>query len=98
MQTFTIITTTANSLMAPVHDRMPSILDEGDDLSLWLNPASELKDLRVLLVPAPEDLLEKRPASPLVNSVKNDGPELLQSMDGRRIALLAVTCRLPEEA
>ena len=77
MQTFTIVTTAANALMAPIHDRMPAILDEGDDLALWLNPTSELKDLRGLLAPAPEDLLEMWPVSQLVNSVKNDGPELL---------------------
>ena len=73
-QTFAIVTTAANALMAPIHDRMPAILDEGDSLSLWLNPTAELKDLRGLLRPAPDDLLEMRPVSPLVNSVKNDGP------------------------
>ena len=81
MQTFTIITTAANALMAPIHDRMPAILDEGDDLSLWLNPTSELKDLRGLLAPAPEGLLEMRQVSTLVNSVKNEGPELVQLVD-----------------
>ena len=80
-QTFTIITTAANTLMAPIHNRMPAILDEGDDLSLWLNPTSELKDLRGLLAPAPEGSLEMRHVSQLVNSVKNEGPELLQSVD-----------------
>jgi putative SOS response-associated peptidase YedK len=64
-------------LIVPIHDRMPAILDEGDSLSLWLNPASQLKDLRRLVAPAPEGVLEMRPVSPLVNSVKNDGPELL---------------------
>jgi putative SOS response-associated peptidase YedK len=33
--------------------------------------------LRRLLFPAPDGVLAMRPASPLVNSVKNDGPELL---------------------
>jgi putative SOS response-associated peptidase YedK len=76
-QTFAIVTTAANALMAPIHDRMPAILDDGDSLSLWLNPTSQLKDLRGLLNPVPDDVLEMRPASPLVNSVKNDGPELI---------------------
>src|SRR5580700_8008189 len=78
-QAFAIVTTTANALMAPIHDRMPAILDEGDSLSLWLNPASEVRDLRGLLAPAPADLLETRPVSPLVNSVKNDSPELIDA-------------------
>jgi putative SOS response-associated peptidase YedK len=63
--------------MRPIHDRMPAILDEGDSLSLWLNPTSELKDLRGLLNSVPDNLLELRPVTTLVNSVKNDGPELL---------------------
>jgi putative SOS response-associated peptidase YedK len=62
--------------MAPIHDRMPAIL-EGDSLALWLNPKTAAGDLRGLLAPARNDLLESRPVSPLVNSVKNDSPELL---------------------
>jgi putative SOS response-associated peptidase YedK len=76
LQTFAIVTTAANATIAPIHDRMPAIL-EGDDLALWLNPQSAASVLPGLLAPAREDLLESRPASPLVNSVKNDGPELL---------------------
>jgi putative SOS response-associated peptidase YedK len=56
---------------------MPVVLDEkaADD---WMNPkeANPLS-LKRLLVPAPADLLAMKPMSPLVNSVKNDGPELL---------------------
>jgi putative SOS response-associated peptidase YedK len=77
LQTFAIVTTAANATIAPIHDRMPAILDEGDSLSLWLNPTAELKDLRGLLRPAPDDLLETRSVSSLVNSVKNEGPELV---------------------
>jgi putative SOS response-associated peptidase YedK len=36
--------------------------------------------LKRLLVPVPEDLLVVRPASPPVNNVKNDGPELLEDL------------------
>jgi putative SOS response-associated peptidase YedK len=59
---------------------MPVILDEAgaDD---WMNlrephPLS----LKRLLAPAPDNLLVIRPASPLVNSVKNEGPELLEDL------------------
>lgn len=76
LQTFAIITTAVNELMAPIHDRMPAIL-EGDDLALWLNPRTSAQDLPRLLAPAPESLLEARAVSSLVNSVKNDGQELL---------------------
>ena len=44
-----------------------------------MNPREEDPlSLERLLVPAPDDLLLMQPASPLVNSVKNEGPELLQ--------------------
>ena len=36
--------------------------------------------VHLLLVPAPDDLLVVQPASPLVNSVKNEGPELLEDL------------------
>ena len=76
-RTFTIITTKANGLIASIHDRMPVILDEraAED---WMNPnETEPKNLTSLLTPASEEQLVITPASPLVNSVKNEGPELL---------------------
>jgi putative SOS response-associated peptidase YedK len=78
LQTFVIVTTAANAMMAPVHHRMPAML-EGDALALWLNPNTAAKDLPGLLAPAPVDLLELRKVSTLVNHVKNDSPELLKS-------------------
>ena len=44
------------------------------------NPLS----LKRLLVPAPDDLLVIRPASPLVNNVKNEGPDLLEDLSDQR--------------
>jgi putative SOS response-associated peptidase YedK len=59
---------------------MPVILDEGGaaDWMNWRDP--DPLSLKRLLVPAPEDLLLVRPASPLVNNVKNEGPELLEDL------------------
>lgn len=77
-RTFTIVTTRANSLIKSVHDRMPVILDErkAED---WMNSnEAALERLKPLLVPAPNEMLAITPASPLVNSVKNDSPELLE--------------------
>jgi putative SOS response-associated peptidase YedK len=76
LQTFAIVTTAANVTMAPIRDRMPAIL-EGDSLARWLNPKTAARDLPGLLTSARDDLLAQRPVSSLVNSVKNDGPELL---------------------
>ena len=56
---------------------MPVVLDEraAED---WMNPRErDPLSLKRLLVPALYDLLAMRPASPLVNSVKNEGPTLL---------------------
>jgi putative SOS response-associated peptidase YedK len=78
--TFTIITTSANRLLEPIHNRMPVILDEAGaaDWMNWREP--DPLSLKRLLVPAPDNLLVVRPASPLVNSVKNEGPELLEDL------------------
>jgi putative SOS response-associated peptidase YedK len=78
--TFTIITTSANRMLEPIHNRMPVILDEAGAAD-WMNwREADPLSLKRLLVPAPDDLLVVRPASPLVNSVKNEGPELLEDL------------------
>lgn len=89
-RTFTIITTSANALLQPIHDRMPVILDEraAED---WMNAnEAQPKHLKNLLATAPEQKLVINPASPLVNSVKNDGPELLDVhvAPGRQLRLI----------
>jgi putative SOS response-associated peptidase YedK len=77
--TFTILTCAAKATVAAIHNRMPVILDEGGAED-WMNPREKNPlSLKRLLVPAPADLLVMQPASPLVNSVKNEGPELLQA-------------------
>jgi putative SOS response-associated peptidase YedK len=72
------VTCAANALITAIHDRMPVVLDEraAED---WMNPRErDRMSLKRLLVPAPQDVLVMRPASPLVNSVKNEGPALLE--------------------
>lgn len=74
-----IVTTAANGVLAPLHDRMPAVL-EAAHWEEWLDGANEDTDrLARMLVPAPEDLLEARPVRPLVNQVANDGPELIEA-------------------
>jgi putative SOS response-associated peptidase YedK len=75
--TFTIVTCPANAAIAKIHDRMPVVLDDraAED---WMNPREpDPLSLKRLLMPTSSDLLSVRPASPLVNSVKNEGPALL---------------------
>jgi putative SOS response-associated peptidase YedK len=77
-RTFTIITTTPNAVVEPVHDRMPVILS-GDAVDYWLDPREEdTESLRRLLAPAPDQALVKLPVSQRVNSVKNDDPACLE--------------------
>jgi putative SOS response-associated peptidase YedK len=72
----TIITTTANELVAPVHDRMPVILPLKLEAT-WLSHDVEKKEAISLLRPYPAELMAAAPASRLVNSARHDGPELL---------------------
>lgn len=60
---FVIITTTPNSLIAPVHNRMPVIISQ-DKQSLWLDNANfEKSGLQSLLVPYPETKMEMQPGA-----------------------------------
>ena len=67
-----IITTTANSLMATIHDRMPVILTP-ENLPAWIDPGTMKEDLLPMLHPCPESILEAYPVSSRVTSPrKND--------------------------
>lgn len=74
-----IITTGSNATLAGVHDRMPVIIAPADR-ARWLDCSRPISEVRDLLVPAPDDLLAATPVSTAVNSPKNDGPELIQSV------------------
>jgi len=80
LRTCAIVTTTANDLLAPIHDRMPVILPESA-WDTWLDPDADSRVLQSLLVPAPAELVAAYPVSPLVNSAKHDGPELVQPFE-----------------
>jgi putative SOS response-associated peptidase YedK len=81
VRTCTIVTTTANDLMARIHDRMPVVLSERE-WERWLDPAFDDVDaLSGLLVPAPDDLLVMHPVSTAVSNVRNQGPELATPVD-----------------
>jgi putative SOS response-associated peptidase YedK len=71
LETATVITTTANATLKPLHERMPVVLAP-QDWELWLDPATPPPVLEGLLKPAPDELLEFYPVGPRVNSVRND--------------------------
>lgn len=78
--TATIITTTAPDEIGEIHDRMPMIIGR-DSWADWLDPAvSEVADLRALLVPAAASGLRTYPVSAQVNSVRNNGPRLIEPL------------------
>ncbi len=72
-----ILTTSSNELIEPLHDRMPVILHSGE-FRLWLDPEiSDPAKLRHLYRPYPSDLMEMYPVSSLVNSPRNESPDLI---------------------
>lgn len=77
-RTFTIITTDANQVVEPIHDRMPVILPEGK-VDEWIYSGHADADaVQALLSPAADDVLVATPVSPRANSVKNDEPSVLE--------------------
>ncbi len=75
----TIVTTAASAALAAIHPRMPVIL-EPDHWSAWLAESTPLAEVRPLLHGAPDGLLEAYAVSPAVNSVRNNGPHLLDPL------------------
>jgi putative SOS response-associated peptidase YedK len=76
--TATIITTSAPDELGRIHDRMPMVITP-DRWTDWLDPAdSDPARLRELLAPAVADGLISYPVSRAVNSVRNNGPELIE--------------------
>ena len=78
LRTFAILTTSANRPMSALHARMPVVLEEAD-WPLWLGEGDG--DPMALLRPAADDLLTLWPVSRAVNSVRNNGADLLDRID-----------------
>jgi putative SOS response-associated peptidase YedK len=81
LRSCTIVTTEANELLAPVHDRMPVVLSPGD-WDRWLDPdRHDVEELRALLVPADPRQFELYQVSTRVNKVTEDGPDLVAPVE-----------------
>ncbi len=77
---YVIITTTPNALMEKIHNRMPVILRKEDE-DEWLNPDNvEPEKLMKFLEPYPASEMEAYPVSSLVNSPKNNFPEVTKAL------------------
>lgn len=77
LQSYTIITTAANELVAPLHNRMPVILHHEDE-SAWLDKSTDPERLQALLTAFPAEAMETFPVSRALNSPSNDGAELME--------------------
>lgn len=81
VESFTIITTDANDLVRPIHDRMPVILPP-EAYDRWLDPTNhDTETLSALLVPAPADMMDMHPVSRYVNSPHNKGRECVEPLE-----------------
>jgi putative SOS response-associated peptidase YedK len=80
LQTFCIVTTDANDLMRPIHDRMPAIIAPGD-YERWLDPANtDTAELKQMIRPYPADQMRAYAVSTRVNNVRNEDPSLIEPM------------------
>lgn len=78
LESFTILTTGPNTLLAPIHDRMPVII-QPEDYETWLNPAVEnLEVLQSLMEPVDSSLLHAFPVSRHVNRPANDDASCIE--------------------
>jgi putative SOS response-associated peptidase YedK len=78
LDTCTIVTTEANALVQPIHDRMPLIVAP-EHYARWLDPANA--DVVDLIAPYPATAMAFYPVSPRVNSVRHDDASLLVHVD-----------------
>ena len=76
LETFTIITTSANELVAPIHDRMPVILDPAD-YDAWLESPDTAIPI-ALIQPYPAKRMSAYPVSTRVNSPRNDDAAVIE--------------------
>lgn len=86
IESCTIITTGANELMRPLHDRMPVILAPCDH-GTWLDAQWPTEDLARLLRPYPGDAMRATPVSTRVNSPRNDDAACVEPIEAPGLVL-----------
>ena len=80
LDTAAIVTTRANRLLTPIHERMPVIVPP-EAFDLWLNCAEvDAETATALIAPAPEGLLEAYEVSTAVNRTANDNAKLVEPL------------------
>ncbi|UHA74022.1 SOS response-associated peptidase [Paenibacillus sp. 481] len=82
VSTCTIITTTPNSTMEPIHDRMPVILSQAEERQ-WLDRrVTDTEQLQALLKPCPSTWLNAYPVDRQVGNVRVDSPACIEPIHG----------------
>lgn len=79
LQSFSIITTQANEVMAPIHNRMPVILPKESE-TRWIY-TTDYRQLLTLLKPYPADEMVCYPVTSRLNSVMNDDESLIKQIE-----------------
>ncbi|MGQ9598758.1 MAG: SOS response-associated peptidase [Anaerolineae bacterium] len=80
IESCTLLTTGANELMQPLHNRMPVIL-RPQDYGLWLDPIVQQPDLlQAVLLPYPAEEMYAYPVSRWVNSPDHDDPRCIEPL------------------
>ena len=82
IESCTMLTTDANELIQPIHDRMPAILSP-NDYELWLNPHTKTTEsLEHVLKPFPSEEMVMFPVSGKVNKASYDNADCLEPLTG----------------
>jgi putative SOS response-associated peptidase YedK len=78
IESCTLITTEANGVVGPVHNRMPVIL-RPEDYARWLDPEEQRTSaLMAMLASLPDDWMTAYPVSKLVNNPRNEDPRCIE--------------------
>lgn len=84
LKTYTIITTEPNTVLSPIHNRMPVVLTETEE-DTWLNKTTSINELTKLLDPFKEPGMEAYPVSTKVNNPENDTEVIIQAEEQLQI-------------
>jgi putative SOS response-associated peptidase YedK len=83
LETCTIVTTTPNELMAPIHNRMPVIVAP-EDYDTWLHSEPEPSLGLHLIRPYPSELMRVTAVSTYVNNPRNEGPQCVEPVSSNQ--------------
>jgi putative SOS response-associated peptidase YedK len=78
VRSYAVITTEANELVRPLHDRMPVVVPP-ERFSDWLGPESPAERLKEIMRPFPAERMRAFPVSRRVNDVRNDDPGCIEA-------------------